>query len=337
MDAVLQKRFGQNEDTDQTGEYAAAETARSAAESFSPGKPVEKNDEEKMSLFWRVFGGTILSIIALIAITLFNNMYGTISELRNELNREREARAELVKKDEFNTRNTTLYDRIRTFEGLKVELEGLRERVTANSSAVEGLKKDSAATLDAARKELTAVADAMRKDAAALEVLKERVVALEAVRKDLAGLDLLKERLTTAAADLKSLRDDLTRIQQEVERNKAGDMERKLARDAQHKQLEETIKELQKGLQDCREKLARLEGSQPQGSLGRIGPVEVTVPATQPMPPAAGRSWFPVPDVPPGEAKGGGDEPVSGTAKPPSISSTNPATSKPGPGGERDE
>jgi archaellum component FlaC len=326
---VLQKRFGNSEDQENGQIVAAAETARSAAES-SAGKPGEKKDEEKMSLFWRVFGGTILSIAALVGITLFNNIYSNIGDLRAELNREREARAELVRKDEFNTRNTSVYDRIRALDGLKADMEGLRERVTANGSALDGLKKDSAATLDAAKKEVGAIADGVKKDAASLEVLKERVANLEAVKKDIAGLDLLKERLVAAAADLKSLRDDVTKVQQEVERNRAGDMERKNSRDTQFKQVDETIKELQKGLQDCREKLARLEGMQPAAGYG---------PAARPASPNA-KPWFPVEmplqPVPPGESKGSGVGTGAGSAKPPSTGSGNPATSKPGPGGEQD-
>ena len=68
---------------------------------------------------------------------------------------------------------------------------------------------------------------------------------------------------SSAAADLKTVRDEMQKVQQEQERNKASDLERKSSRDLQAKQVEEALKELQKGLQDCREKIARLEGAQP--------------------------------------------------------------------------
>ncbi len=249
-----------------------AETARSAAE--SSGGQHEKKEDEKLSIFWRVFGGTILSIAALVSITLYNGISSSIAELRNELNREREARAELVKKDEFNSRTTSQYERMRSLEGLKADQEGLKERVNSN-----------AACLDVVRKDFTATADAAKKDAAALEVLKERVAALEPVKKDVAGIDLLKERLITATADLKTVRDDVSKLQQETERNKAGDLERKAQRDSQYKQVEESLKELQKGLQACREKLARIEGPQPVApARGTFIPFEV--PPTRPTPPA---------------------------------------------------
>jgi hypothetical protein len=297
---VLPKRAGQNEEPLEKpngNTLVVAEAARAAAQ---PPPREGKPEEEKVSLFWRIFGGTILSMVTLGVITLYNGLSSNISELRADLAREREARADLVKKDEFSARSTSLYERIRAHDALKVELEGLKERAGANAAGVEALKKDYAAALDALRKDVTATTDAAKRDALALDLVKERVLALEAVRKDLAGLDAIKEKLANAVADLKGVRDDVNKFQQEVERNKAADLERKTARDAQYKQIDDAIKELQRGLQDCREKLARLEGAQPSSG---------TVPA---------RGFFP---AAPGEAKGPG---ATGAGRP---------AGKPGPDG----
>src|SRR5207248_9354093 len=64
--AVLQKR--EQDELQQRGEVvAAAETLRSAGESAA--RSAEKKDEEQhVTIFWRVFGGTILSIVALAAV-----------------------------------------------------------------------------------------------------------------------------------------------------------------------------------------------------------------------------------------------------------------------------
>ena len=267
MDAVLQKRFDHEEDRDEgASTLTASETMRSASESTKAEH--HPAAEERISLFWRVFGGTLLSIAALVVITIYNGMSTSISELRTELYRERDARAELIKKDEFNTRTTNIYERIRALDNQKAEQEALKERINGNAAMVDALKKDGAAAIEAFKKDFAATNDIVKKDAAALEVLKERITTLEGVKKEIAGIDLLKEKLGGAAADLRSIRDDMTKLQQEVERNKAGDNERKLARDSQYKQVEESLKELQKGLQACREKLARLEGSRP-GSTPR--------------------------------------------------------------------
>ena len=199
-----------------------------------------KKDEEKLSLFWRVFGGTLLSIGALVAITVYNNFTGTIAELRAELNRANEARADLVRKDEFNTRLTTNYERIKgieqqnaaqtaTLTTLKTEAEGLKERLAKATADLESSRKETAQ-------------------------------ATEAIKKDVAALELVKERLTLTAGELKIARDELGKLRQAVDKNQAYDLERRDRRDTQYKLLDETIKDMQKGLQDCREKLARLEG-----------------------------------------------------------------------------
>jgi hypothetical protein len=277
------------------GRLVMAETVRSSAESSAPGKPgTEQKEEEHMSLFWRVFGGTILSIAALVVITLYNNLATGISDLRSDVSREREARAELVKKDDFNTRSANLYERIRSLDALKAEQEGLRERITASAASVDALKKDTGtcveafkkevglsmdalkkdtvATVDGLKKEIAGSSDALKKDEAMLEVLRERVNLLEPLKKDVAGIDGIKEKLATAMTDMKLIRDDIFKLQQEAERNRAADIERKSNLDLHCKQMEETLKELQKGLQNCREKLARLEGAQPAGGRTEVVP-----------------------------------------------------------------
>lgn len=259
----MSKRGGGNDESiDQSGEMAALETARSATESGAKAEP--KKDEEHISVFWRVFGGTILSIVALVALTLFNNVSSSITDLRNEVAREREARAELVKKDEFSTRNTAMYERIRGVDAVKAEMEGLKEKVSGNTASTAAARKDTGDAVAAAKKELDALTDLMKKDAAALELLKERVAGLEGVKKEIAGLDTLKEKVATVSAELKAARDDLNKVSGDIERNKTSDLERKAFRDLQAKQVDDALKDVQKGLQDCREKLARLEGAKPE-------------------------------------------------------------------------
>ena len=70
--------------------------------------------------------------------------------------------------------------------------------------------------------------------------------------------------MATVSAELTAARDDLNKVSGDVERNKTSDLERKALRDLQAKQVDDALKDLQKGLQDCREKLARLEGAKPE-------------------------------------------------------------------------
>lgn len=253
---MFQKRLEQeyDESTEQNGNgtLVAAETLRSAAVAPVAQKLAPPKEEEKMSLFWRVFGGTILSIVALVVITLYNNLTSTIAELRNDLNREREARTGLAKKDDVDSRSKSQYDRIRAVEGYKVDIEAIKERVGASMVAVDTVRKDLSSSMDG-----------IKKDTACLEVLKERVTALEGVKKDIASIDAVKEKVGNLALDLKSTRDEIQKLQQDLDKNRAADLERKSSRDGEAKRLDETLKDLQKAVQDCREKLARLEGSQP--------------------------------------------------------------------------
>ncbi len=251
-------------------EMSLVEAARAASQSALSTKESPHGDE-KISLFWRVFGGTILSMVCLGSITLYNNISSNIADIRKELNQEREIRSEYVKKDEFNTRTSTQYERIRSLDALKIELEGIKERGGTNTVALDSLKKDVATNMDAVRKDVTVAVDTAKKDGAALDLLKERIVALEMLRKELASIESLREKVASNVADVKSLRDEAVKYHQEIERNKAADLERKTSRDAQFKQVEDTLKELQKGLQDCREKIARLEGMQPAPNPARTG------------------------------------------------------------------
>ena len=208
--------------------------------------------EDRLTLFWRVFGGTILSICALAAVTVYNNLSSGISELRTELTRTNnelrseiargnEARGDLTRKDEFNSRLTTVWDGIKTMQA-----QGVAQSAAASAQRGEfdGLKDRLA--------RLTADLEASRKDG---------VTSADGLKRDLAALDTLKEKVLAFGTELKASRDELMRIRVEVDRNQAYDNERKNSRDRQFALFDETVKELLKAVQDCREKIARLEGS----------------------------------------------------------------------------
>jgi chromosome segregation ATPase len=256
-------------------QLVVAETLRSVSQSTQKaGKEDSDEKGEHISLFWRVFGGTILSISSLVVITLYQNLSSGIGDLRKDLNQERTAREGLIKKEDYNARSTAIFDRLHAVDALKADQEAMKVCLAANTAAVdgvkkdtqsvvEGLKKDVATTLDGVKKDATATTDLLKKEETQLDLIKERLTAIEAVKKDVAGLDAIKEKIATAAADLKALRDQIGKLQQEAERARSTDLERKASQELQFKQIDETLKDLQKGVQDCREKIARLEGSLP--------------------------------------------------------------------------
>jgi hypothetical protein len=260
--------------------------AADAAQSPSDARPDKKADDEKMSLFWRVFGGTILSICALVGITVFNNVSSTLSELRSEINKANEARAlavsEMVRKEEFQGRMTSSWDRVQTLQqqnniqnatltSLRTEIDGLKERLTKQAADGEAMKKDATASV-------------------------------ETVKKDLAALEVMKERLAAVAQEMKAGRDDFAKLRADVDKNQAYDFERRDRRDGQYKQIDETLKELQKGLQDCREKLARLEGQ--YGPPAPATPKKNNRPAPKDSPEKAPMPAKSAPPIPPSK----GDE-----------------------------
>jgi hypothetical protein len=146
----------------------AAETLRSGD---TAGKPPREGDkaEEKMSMFWRVFGGTILSITALMFFNAYQSLANNIHEVRTDLGRVRESSGEYIKKDDFNARNTTLWTGIRDAQGVVPTVTVLTSKV----SALEG-------QLAAAERERKEMQSALLQ----LPAMKERDAALEKLVKD---------------------------------------------------------------------------------------------------------------------------------------------------------
>ena len=81
----------------------------------SPRRPsptrrsVPSKGEERISLFWRVFGGTILSIAALVGITVYQSFAANLNDLRTSINHVNELQASLATKDDLNTKSTSLW------------------------------------------------------------------------------------------------------------------------------------------------------------------------------------------------------------------------------------
>lgn len=219
-------------DDQQDGQLGAVAVMTEAARYHDPAK----TGEERLSVFWRVFGGTLISVAALVAITVFNSMNGNISELRNEVSRLHEAKAEAAKKDDLNALRTQLA----TYAEYRREIDSLKERATKHRAELDEMKKEATA------------------------------------------VEMLKEKLTGVSADAKCAKDDLAKLRQDVDKNQAYDLERRDRRDVQHKQTEETLKDIQKNLLEAREKIARLEGQQSPMKPAVGAPMETKTPATKP-------------------------------------------------------
>jgi nitrogen fixation/metabolism regulation signal transduction histidine kinase len=212
---------------------ATAQLPFTATALHNAQKPVDaktSDDSGGISMFWRVFGGTIISIVALVGITLYNSMNTQISELRGEIHKLNEARAEFIKKDEFGNRVNSTWDRVQLLQ-------------TQNN--------EQNASMRALRAELDAYKEKMTRTG----------MDLDAAKKDLAAIEVLKEKITNLATDMKSTRDEALKLRQDVDKNLTADADRKTRRDEQYKEIDKAIKEQAAALQALQIKLARLEGA----------------------------------------------------------------------------
>ena len=75
-DTVAMKRIEQDDQTPASGGPNATAVEFQA---MRAGTTADGSGDERMSLFWRLFGGTILSIVALAAITVYNSLNTGIS------------------------------------------------------------------------------------------------------------------------------------------------------------------------------------------------------------------------------------------------------------------
>jgi hypothetical protein len=140
----------------------AAEALRGAAAGPRPADPAPAKGEERLSLFWRVFGGTLLSIAALVVVTLYQQFASSINDLRHDIARLNEADANLVKKDEFNARTSSLWSGLNDAKGANAGLAAVREKQTLQEQQLKQAEDE--------RKELLRT----------VQTLRDRVTTLEA-------------------------------------------------------------------------------------------------------------------------------------------------------------
>ena len=237
-----------------------AETMRSVANNqripFTPvttkehhPTPPPSKEEEKISLFWRVFGGTILSISALVAMTIYNNMASSISDLRTQIAQISESRAEMIKKEEYNTRSTSMWSRIQEMQATIAALAPLKESVAVFNERMSNLSKEQRDAIEAAKVMVTQ--------------LKERFVGIEESTK-------LADKQRTTVQDLHV---GLTALQ-----------EKSVNRDEQMKQIEIERKAMVNELQAMRERMAKIEAQAERRSQTVRAYPEPLPPAPQPMP-----------------------------------------------------
>jgi hypothetical protein len=203
----------------------ASETARSSSmSSHQPPALPAKNNDEKISLFWRVFGGTILSISALVVISAYQGLSNGIHDLRTDLAKANEARGDFVKKDEFATSKTKIWDH---FQEMQKESAVVTAPIDPMKLRIDKLEIEYR-NFETERREMTELRG----------TFKERLSQIE--------LQLAQSKLTQK---------EVQALQQSVQ----GLQDKIAFREQQLKQSEDERKELNKELQGLRERLAKVE------------------------------------------------------------------------------
>ena len=113
-----------------------AEALRGVAQGARPEAALAK-DEARMSLFWRVFGGTLLSIAALVLVTLYQQFTSSLNDLRHDIERLNEAQADLVKKDEFNSRTNSIWNGLSDAKSAHTSLAAMSEKLTSHEQTLK--------------------------------------------------------------------------------------------------------------------------------------------------------------------------------------------------------
>jgi hypothetical protein len=175
-----------------------------AAEPVKVGHP-----DDRLSMFWRVFGGTILSILALIAVTVYNNLQSNVTELRVELSRSNEARAELVKKEEFNARTQTMWDRLQALQELKATVSGLKEQVATYGEKQGDVKalRDQLAMIEQRLKSADEDHKALAKAELTITALEQKTAARDA------QLKTVEDERKEMAKQMAELRERLAKVE----------------------------------------------------------------------------------------------------------------------------
>ncbi|MCC6418610.1 MAG: hypothetical protein IT429_10280 [Gemmataceae bacterium] len=214
------------------------ETLRRGAEAAAQGDAPK--GEEKISVFWRVFGGTLLSIGALVVITLYNQFSSSMTDMRREVNQLHEKRAELLRKDEFTPRIQSIWTNLKEIQQTSQGLVTLTEKTRVLDQQLDRQARNA----EDDRKEV------QRK-------LEEQRRAAEDDRKEAQR----KQEDQRKAAEAE--RAELTRQLEEVRKALAGERKELLGKlEEQRKLHEDERKETARSLQVLVERLAKVEGRQ---------------------------------------------------------------------------
>jgi hypothetical protein len=159
---------------------------------------------EGIGTFWKVFGGTLLSIAALAIITLCQHFNGRLNalqadsnyqdnDLRKDLGRLCEAQGELLKKGEFDTRLKSIWDGMKELRDSTAIVTALKERAALTEQQLKIAEEE--------RKELMREVHLLREQRAADQERRELLREVQSLRERLAAMEVRKQERAVKPAD----------------------------------------------------------------------------------------------------------------------------------------
>jgi hypothetical protein len=124
--------------------------AQECAQQAAPPPP----SEEKISVFWRVFGGTLLSIAALVCMTIYQQFSASLTDLRAGINHLNEFYADVVKKDELKTHSNAIWTSLKELGNDVLPLKTQTTVIQGQLQAIEQERKDLAREVQQLRERL---------------------------------------------------------------------------------------------------------------------------------------------------------------------------------------
>jgi hypothetical protein len=171
---------------------AVAEALRAVAAPAGADAPPPAKGEDRVPVLWRVFGGTVLSVLGLVALTVYQQFSGALADLRGELGHLgkevradlghlSEAQGEAVKQDKFAATMKYAWDAIKDLRDDRTAVTAVKERVSVLAETFrvsEEQQKELAREVQQLR-ELRAAEDERRALRGEVQRLRERLSLLE--------------------------------------------------------------------------------------------------------------------------------------------------------------
>lgn len=129
---------------------------------------IQSDRRDNVPVFWRYFGGTLISVLAVLLITLLGHLLSQINSVQVSIT---QLSADSVRKAEFAERTTSIWNSLRGIDPLREKITQLEKILEKNESVT--VLKDKFLILESE----------VKKAEEKMTLLRERIAALEGAKK----------------------------------------------------------------------------------------------------------------------------------------------------------